>query len=74
MSPLETMSSIAADTGPVNICTITRLASDVYLSCDRASRYTPDGLRQLVRELDSLQAALRTFRDDVSSNMTLLED
>lgn len=73
MTTLETMSSMAADTGPVNIRTITRLASDLYLSCDRASRDAPDGFRQLVRELDSLQAALRTLRDDVSSNMALFE-
>lgn len=67
------MFNMVANFAPVDILNLTKLAWDLYHSCDRVAGDAPDGFRQLVAELASLQASLRALRDDVSSDTSLFE-
>lgn len=65
---------MSAEFGLSDIHAITKLACDLYFSLDRVARDAPDGFRQLVNELSSLQAGLRTLCDDVGSNPSQFDE
>lgn len=53
---------------------LAKLTWDLYHTCYLVARDAPDGFRQLVNELTSLQGVLRTLRDDVNSNASFFDD
>lgn len=59
--------------GLADLLTLTKLAWDLYHNCYLVARDAPDGFRQLVNELASLQGILRSLRDDVNSDKSFLE-
>ena len=59
--------------GVGDILAITKLAWDLYHGCYLVAREAPDGFRQLVNELASLQGVLRTLRDDINSDKSFFE-
>jgi len=52
---------------------MTKLAWDLYHSCFLVAKEAPDEFRYLVNEIASLQACLRTLRDNVNSDNSFLE-
>lgn len=56
-----------------DLLSVTQLAWDLYHNCYLVAREAPDDFRQLVNELASLQACLRTLRDDVNSDKSFLD-
>ena len=56
-----------------DLLAVTKLAWDLYHNCFLVAREAPDDFRQLVNELASLQALLRTLRDDVNSDKSFLD-
>lgn len=57
----------------VDIPALARLSWDLYHSCYLISWDAPDGFRNLVTELASLQGTLGAFRDHVTSNPSFFE-
>lgn len=64
---------MALNAGFADLLTLTKLAWDLYHNCYLVARDAPDGFRQLVNELASLQGVLRSLRDDVNSDKSFLE-
>ena len=64
---------MALNVGVADLLTLTKLAWDLYHNCYLVARDAPDGFRQLVNELASLQGVLRSLRDDVNSDKSFLE-
>lgn len=56
-----------------DVLTLAKLAWNIYHTCYLVARDAPDSFRQLVNELASLQGALRSLRDDVSSNASFFD-
>ena len=56
-----------------DLLAVTKLAWDLYHNCILVAREAPDDFRQLVNELASLQACLRTLRYDVNSDKSFLD-
>ncbi|RAK93188.1 hypothetical protein BO79DRAFT_284684 [Aspergillus costaricaensis CBS 115574] len=53
---------------------LTKLARDLYLTCNSISGDAPDGFNQLVASLESLHSVFQTLKDDISSSkIELLE-
>ncbi|KAE8354898.1 hypothetical protein BDV28DRAFT_65884 [Aspergillus coremiiformis] len=63
-----------ADSSAADILTLTKLAWDLYHNCYLITNEAPDGFKQLVNELASLQGVLRALRDDVNSNASFFDD
>lgn len=57
-----------------DVLALAKLSWDLYHACYLVARDAPDGFRQLVNELASLQDVLRTFRDDVNTNSSFFDD
>ncbi|KAE8375368.1 hypothetical protein BDV26DRAFT_17749 [Aspergillus bertholletiae] len=64
----------APDPSAADILTLTKLAWDLYHSCYLITSDAPEGFKQLVNELASLQGVLRALRDDVNSNKSFFDD
>ncbi|KAL4920066.1 hypothetical protein BDW62DRAFT_177519 [Aspergillus aurantiobrunneus] len=58
----------------VDIATLTKVSWDLYHAYYLVSGSAPDGFRQLVTELASLQGTLRVLRDHISSNPSFCDD
>lgn len=57
-----------------DVLALAKLSWDLYHTCYLVARDAPDGFRQLVNELCSLQDVLRTLRDDVNTNTSFFDD
>ncbi|GKZ16997.1 hypothetical protein AbraIFM66951_005725 [Aspergillus brasiliensis] len=57
---------MAANFEAADIPELTKLARDLYLTCNSISGDAPDGFNQLVASLASLHGVFQTLRDDVS--------
>ncbi|PYH36053.1 uncharacterized protein BO87DRAFT_304647 [Aspergillus neoniger CBS 115656] len=53
---------------------LTKLARDLYLTCNSISGDAPDGFNQLVASLESLHSVFQTLKDDVSSSKIELSE
>ncbi|GLB06850.1 hypothetical protein AtubIFM57258_002168 [Aspergillus tubingensis] len=53
---------------------LTKLARDLYLTCNSISGDAPDGFNQLVGSLESLHSVFQTLKDDVSSSKIELSE
>ncbi|KAL2820900.1 hypothetical protein BDW59DRAFT_164451 [Aspergillus cavernicola] len=58
----------------IDILSLTRLTWDLYHSCHLVAGGAPDGFRQLVNELASLQGILRALCDHANSNSSFFEE
>ncbi|PLN80979.1 hypothetical protein BDW42DRAFT_169717 [Aspergillus taichungensis] len=58
----------------VDIRILTKTAWSLYHNCNLVSRDAPDGFRQLVNELASLQGVLRSLQDHVNSNQSFFDE
>lgn len=57
-----------------DVLSLAKLSWDLYRTCYLVAGDAPDGFRQLVNELASLQGVLRTLRDDVNSNASFFDE
>nr|XP_001399651.2 hypothetical protein ANI_1_2538024 [Aspergillus niger CBS 513.88] len=58
---------MASNSEAADIPELTKLARDLYLTCNSISGDAPDGFNQLVASLASLHSVFQTLRDDVST-------
>ncbi|GKZ78129.1 hypothetical protein AnigIFM56816_001514 [Aspergillus niger] len=58
---------MASNSEAADIPELTKLARDLYLTCNSISGDAPDGFNQLVARLASLYSVFQTLRDDVST-------
>lgn len=59
--------------GIIDIPALAKLTWELHNQCHFVVKDAPDGFRSLMTELRSLQGALRTLSDDVSSNTVFFE-
>ncbi|GLA85695.1 hypothetical protein AtubIFM56815_009936 [Aspergillus tubingensis] len=57
-----------------DVLELTKLARDLYLTCNSISGDAPDGFNQLVASLESLHSVFQTLKDDVSSSKIELSE
>lgn len=57
----------------LDISTLTKTAWELYNECCPLAQEAPDGFRNLVTELGSLQGTLRALSDDLNSNTSFFE-
>lgn len=58
---------MASNSEAADIPELTKLARDLYLTCNSISGDAPDGFNQLVASLASLHSVFQTLRDDAST-------
>lgn len=56
-----------------DIPALAKIASDVSIQCSVIAKDAPDGLRNLVNDVESLQGTLKILADDVVSNFSFFE-
>ncbi|KAJ5960884.1 uncharacterized protein N7479_008034 [Penicillium vulpinum] len=64
---------MSSDFAVLEIPALIKVTWDLYNQCQIVAKGAPEGFQKLVTELGSLQGALRTFGDEVSSNESFFE-